>query len=57
MKKEKQKAETKIKLRIFSPHNYKPSSSIIALTNQFGSLNDLVCKLASLEDLASRDFW
>ncbi|KAH1056925.1 hypothetical protein J1N35_034990 [Gossypium stocksii] len=42
-------------LRIFSPHNYKPSSSIIVLTNQFGSFNDLVHKLTSLENLANRD--
>ncbi|KAH1129002.1 hypothetical protein J1N35_000380 [Gossypium stocksii] len=33
----------------------KPLSSIIALTNQFGTLSDLAHKFASLEDLANRD--
>ncbi|KAH1030928.1 hypothetical protein J1N35_043102 [Gossypium stocksii] len=52
------KVETKINLLyIFSLHNYKFSLSIIVLTNQFVSFNNLVHKLASLKNLASRDLW
>ncbi|KAK5770495.1 hypothetical protein PVK06_046645 [Gossypium arboreum] len=52
------KVETKINLLpVFSLHNYKISLSIIVLTNQFGSFNNLVHKHTSLEDLTSCDLW